>query len=228
MRREITQGTTLTYLTVLPQDYKDDKSYPLILSLHGYGANKDDLADLARVIDPRGYLYVFPDAPQEAFAGIDPSARAWYERGGDETPEAVADALHALDGLVNEIMARYRVPELQVLLLGFSQGGAMALRYGLPRPERFAGLVVLSGSLRRVEDLRSTLPPQRRQPIFIAHGRTDALVPLEWSRQVVAFLQAERYHPMYKVHAMGHHITPQLITELRTWIRGVLRPAKIE
>ena len=131
MKSSVDRGGPLDYVTVYPDDYDEHKSYPLIILLHGFGANKDDLSGLAPVIDRKAYLYALPDAPLSL--ADDPSIRAWYERGGKESPEAVREALAALDGFVREVIARFRVPPDRTLLAGFSQGGAMSLRYGLPR-----------------------------------------------------------------------------------------------
>src|SRR5262249_52603718 len=159
-----TRGTTLEYLTVYPHAYDEKQAYPLIVCLHGYGANMDDLTALASALDPDDYLYVFPNGPLPAVDGADQSMRTWYERGGNESHEAVTIALQFFDGFGQEVLDRYRTPTGKAILLGFSQGGAMALRYGLPRPDMFAGITVLSGSLRRLEDLRAGLPASRNQP----------------------------------------------------------------
>jgi phospholipase/carboxylesterase len=226
MKQTASRGSTLEYLTLYPDGHAEGAAYPLILCLHGYGADMHDLAGLAEALDPTGYLYVLPSAPLPAFDGADVTARAWHERGGNESPEAVRDALAALDGLAREVLTRYRVPAGRALLLGFSQGGALALRYGLPRSEVFAGLAVLSGSLKRVEDLRADLPAARRQPIFVAHGTNDPLVPVAWSREVVTFLEGQGYRPVYRTYPLGHTIGPRLLADLREWLTGTLPPGK--
>ncbi len=126
---------------------------------------------------------------------------------------------------MREVLARHRTPPGRALLLGFSQGGALALRYGLPRPEVFAGLAVLSGSLKKVEDLRAGLPPARKQAIFIGHGTRDPLVPVGWSREVLAFLEGQGYRPVYRTFPIGHSIGPRLLQELRAWVATTLPPA---
>ena len=63
MQTETVQGRDLAYLTVYPNEYDPALSYPLIILLHGFGANMYDLADLSRAIDPSGYIYVCPNAP---------------------------------------------------------------------------------------------------------------------------------------------------------------------
>ena len=63
MKGEIHEGPGLTYLTVLPDDYDPEASYPLVIMLHGFGANMHDLAGLAPAINPTGYVYACPNAP---------------------------------------------------------------------------------------------------------------------------------------------------------------------
>jgi len=220
MKSSVSRGGSLDYLTVFPDDYLESKSYPLIILLHGFGANKEDLSGLASAINRNGYLYVLPDAPL-AMAD-DATVRAWYERGGRESPEAVRDALHALDSFVAEVLAKYRVHPASALLAGFSQGGAISLRYGLPRPELFAGVAVMSASLRKLDELVATLPAVRNQPIFVAHGRHDSLVPFEWSQNLATFLETQGYQPAYHAYPIDHEISPDLIRDLRRWLSEVL------
>src|SRR5262245_50044443 len=147
MRREVHRSSTLEYLAVYPEGYRDGAAYPLLIWLHGFGADMYDLAPLADAVHPSGYLHVLPNAPLGGFGGPEGTVRAWFERGGKERPESVKLALPALDAFVQEVLAKFRAQPGQALLVGFSQGGNLALRYGLPRPEVFAGLAALSCSL---------------------------------------------------------------------------------
>jgi len=151
-----------------------------------------------------------------------PASRAWYERGGNESHEAVRFALQAFDGFVKEVLERYQVPTGKVVLLGFSQGGAVALRYGLLRPDRFAGIAVLNGTLHQVEDLRPDLPAEKKQPIFVGHGTWDSLVPVEYSHKLVAFLEGEGYRPFFRTYPMDHQINLAELRDLGPWVRKVL------
>jgi phospholipase/carboxylesterase len=220
MESKVDHGKTLDYLTVYPDGYAPGKAYPLVILMHGFGANKEDLSGLAPALDRTGYLYIFPDAP--LIVGDDPATRAWHERGGKEGQDAVREAMTAIDGFVKEVVARFRVQQGQAVLAGFSQGGAMSLRYGLPRPDLFAGIGVLSGSLRRVDDLRAELPIERKQPIFVAHGEHDAMVEVKCSQDLVAFLGRQGYQPVYKIYPIGHEISPALVADFRAWIKQVL------
>jgi len=224
MQAAASRGSTLEYLTVFPDNYTPSVPYPLIICLHGFGADMRDLAGLAPAIDQSGYVYVCPNAPLTVPIGPGHAGRAWYEPGGNANPAAVERALTALDTLMHEVLERYQVPARRALLLGFSQGGAMTYRYGLPRPEMFAGVVVLSGALRTPEALLSRLPAVRDQRIFIAHGTEDPLVPIEWSREAVSFLEVQGYGPVYREYPMGHEINFAVLEDLTPWIHTVLPP----
>ncbi len=224
MKTVASQGSTLEYLIVFPDNYQAGAPYPVIICLHGFGADMRDLAGLAPTIDQTGYLYICPNAPLTVPIGPGYTGRAWYERGADANPAPVERALQALDTLMREVMDRYQVPSGQALLLGFSQGGAMTYRYGLPRPELFGGLVILSGALRDAESLRSQLPAARDQRIFIGHGTEDPLVSIEWSREAVAFLETQGYRPVYREYPMGHEINFAVLDDLIPWIHKVLKP----
>jgi phospholipase/carboxylesterase len=224
LRHDIHHGSSLEYLVLTPDDSEDDIPLPLLIWLHGFGADKNDLANLATAVHPSGYRQVLPNAPLGGFGGPEGTVRAWYERGGRESRRAVQDAVTGLDAFVQEILTRFRVPTKQALLLGFSQGGALALRYGLPRPPLFAGLAALSGSLRQADDLREDLPADKEQAIFLAHGVDDQMVPVEWGRRVAEVLHEEGFSPVYQEYPMGHEISPSLITALTRWITKTLPP----
>ncbi len=218
------RGATLEYLTVFPDDYEAGASYPMIICLHGRGADMRDLAGLAPAIDQRGYLYVCPNAPVTVSIGPGYTGRAWYEPGGNPSPAAMEQALTALDGVVRDVFAEYRVPAGQAILLGFSQGGGMTYRYGMLRPETFAGLAILSGALRNAEALLPHLPATRDQRLFIAHGTHDPMLPVELSRDAVDFLEAQGYRPLYREYPMGHEINLEVLNDLVPWLHASLPP----
>ena len=225
MKAVESQSSTLAYLTVFPDNYDAGHLYPMIICLHGRGADMRDLAGLAPAIDQSGYLYVCPNAPVTISIGPGYTGQAWYEPGGTPSPEAMEQALTALDGVVHDVFAQHQVAAGQALLLGFSQGGAMTYRYGILRPEMFAGLVILSGALRNSETLLPNLPAQRDQRIFIAHGTYDAVVPVELSRNAVEFLEAQGYQLLYREYPMGHEITQEVLNDVTPWIHAAL-PSK--
>jgi phospholipase/carboxylesterase len=224
MRAVEGRSSTLEYLTVFPDDFEADRPYPVIVCLHGRGADMRDLAGLAPAINQKDYLYVCPNAPVTISIGPGYTGRAWYEPIGNPSSAAIEQALTALDGVIRETLAQYHVTASQAILLGFSQGGAMTYRYGMLRPELFSGLAILSGALRNPEALLAHLPAARDQRIFVAHGSHDPVVPVDLSRDAVAFLETQGYHPLYREYPMGHEINIEVLNDLILWIQETLPP----
>ncbi|MDO8749937.1 MAG: hypothetical protein Q7K03_02160 [Dehalococcoidia bacterium] len=217
-------GESLAYLTIHPNNYRQEESYPLIILLHGFGANMHDLASLAPAIDQAGYVYACPNAPVAFQIGPGMVGYGWGAPGATEDPSSVVGMLWTF---FDEVMEKYQVPPGQVILGGFSQGARMTYRCGLGRPDVFAGLIALSGAPRDLEDLRGRLPAERMQPIFVAHGTDDPMSPVERARSTVAFLKTEGYSPVYNEYPMGHEISPEVLADLVPWIRTVLPPSQV-
>ena len=218
------QGKTLQYLAVEPDDYDSGRTYPMVLLLHGFGANMADLAGLCPAIDPVGYLYVCPNGPIPVQIGPGMTGSAWTQPRGSGPPDEASRAEEMLETLLEEIGDRYRVEPGQVVLGGFSQGAMMTYHWGLPNPEKFRGLVALSGRVSDPEGLRPRLPADRTQPIFVAHGTADSMISASSAQESKQFLEGEGYSPWYKEYPMGHEINQEVLDDLVPWIRSVLPP----
>ena len=205
-------------------DYEPQKAYPLIFLLHGFGANMHDLAGLASYIDSQNYVYLCPNAPLAVNLGPGLTGYAWTPMPGEKTLRDVQRAEDAVAGFVEEMLRLHGVEEGQALLGGFSQGGMMTYQVGLPRPGVFAGLAALSARIDEREEILERLPVERRQPIFIAHGLHDPLIPIEAGRDSRDFLQQTGYKPVCREYPMAHQITEEVIENLSIWIGEVLPP----
>ena len=218
------QGKSLPYLTIHPDNYLPDASYPLVILLHGFGANMRDLASLTPAIEREGYVYACPNGPDAFPIGPGVVGYGWGPVGAQESPEETRRVEGQLWTFFDEVMEQYHVSPGQVTLGGFSQGAGMTYRCGLGRPDVFAGLVALSGGVQDFEELRSSLPSQRTQPIFISYGTDDPFATPERARIAVSFLEEEGYSPVYKEYPMGHEITPAVLADLVPWMQQVLPP----
>lgn len=224
MKSEEHQGKGLQYLTVLPDDYDNARRYPLVIMLHGFGANMQDLAGLAPVINSKGYVYACPNAPIAFDLGQGHAGYGWTPPRGDATPEDFETAENLLGGFFEEAMAQFYVLPGNALLLGFSQGGGMTYRCGLSRAETFAGLVALSASLPDPKALTDRLPEARTQPIFVAHGLSDPLIPAESAQKARKFLEEAGYSLEYHEYNMAHEISGEVLRDLALWMAKVLPP----
>ena len=226
MRAETHQGTGLQYITVVPDDYTPDASYPLVIMLHGFGASMQDLAGLAPAINATEYVYACPNAPISFNLGPGHTGFGWMTPRGGGTPEETANSEKLLSEFFDTVFQQFNVAPGRALLLGFSQGGGMTYRCGLGRSDRFAGLAALSATLPDQDELVGRLPEERTQPIFVAHGRYDQMISEDTAHSAKTFLESNGYSPEFHIYDMGHEISGDVLNDLVPWIAGVMPPWK--
>jgi phospholipase/carboxylesterase len=151
----------------------------LVVLLHGYGANGDDLIALADGWLPRlpQAAFVAPNAPEE-IPGM-PGALQWFPltlRDPGERWRGVVAARPALDRFLDAELQRYRLAPGRLVLVGFSQGTMLALHAGLRRSAAPAAIVGYSGLLAGPEHLGEITA---RPPVLLIHGEADDLIPAD-------------------------------------------------
>lgn len=156
------------------------KPTSLVVLLHGYGANGDDLIGLAH--EWRGVLphtaFVSPNAPEliPGYAG----GRQWFGltfRDPDEYWRGVTKARGPLDSFLDAELARLGLDADRLAIVGFSQGAMMALHVGPRRSAAPAALVGLSGVIAGPEHLAADA--KVRPPVLLMHGDVDEVIPVE-------------------------------------------------
>lgn len=202
-----------------------------VIVLHGLGADGNDFVPVAEQLNLDGVgpvRFVFPHAPtRPVTVNGGHVMRAWYDivgpdlnRREDETGLRASQL--AIDQLIAREVAR-GVPAAKVVLLGFSQGCAMTLMTGLRHGDRLAGLAGLSGYL----PLAGLTAAERHganhdTPIFLAHGRSDPVVPLQWAQQSRDVLVALGHAVEWHDYPMQHSVCGQEIADLNRWLLRVL------
>ncbi|MGH6922647.1 MAG: alpha/beta hydrolase [Propylenella sp.] len=152
----------------------------LVVFVHGYGADGNDLMGLAREWGPAlpTTAFVSPHAP-ELCPGT-PMGRQWFPltmRDPQEFARGVARARPALDVFLDAELERHRLDEGRCALVGFSQGTMLALHVGPQRKRRLAGILGYSGLLADPMALKSGAI--QKQPVFLIHGDQDDLIPVQ-------------------------------------------------
>ena len=93
-------GNSLTYLVVEPDDFDPQQEYPAVVLLHGYGASMMDLVDLSPMLDLKGYLYFFPNAPIPIQVGPGMTGYAWVPPRGSADPHTAERAAERAEELL--------------------------------------------------------------------------------------------------------------------------------
>lgn len=151
----------------------------LVIFLHGYGADGHDLIDIARHWSyalPET-VFVSPDAPEPCAEA--PMGRQWFaltERSPTEIWRGAVAAAPVLERFIDAELARHRLEEQALALVGFSQGTMMALHVGPRRVRPIAGIVGYSGLLAGPERLAAEA--RSKPPVLLLHGEEDPLIPV--------------------------------------------------
>ena len=206
----------LDFIDVPPKSGEAKKG--LIVILHGWGANAEDVASIVPFLQLPEYHFVFPNAPFPH--PHSPVGRAWYELSRDNMYEGLPQSRELLIDLLQSLEQSTGVPLKKTILSGFSQGGAMTLDVGLKLP--FAGLISMSGYLH--SDIQNLEIPASNflRPVLIMHGKQDEVVPLQAAQKARDALELQSVPTEYHEFDGGHQISSQMLDVARTFILGNL------
>lgn len=184
----------------------------MIVALHGWGANAEDLADLAPFLNLPDYQFFFPNAPfPHPYSSV---GRAWYDF---QQNEGIHESRQLLTDWLSDLESETGIPLSRTILSGFSQGGAMTLDVGLNLP--LGGLVSLSGYLHPIaEGTKADAFP----PTLIVHGTRDSIVPVTAGENARDMLTSLGVAVQYQEFNMGHEVIPAVLNLMRSFVLQVM------
>lgn len=189
----------------------DDPSRPLVVLLHGRGADEAGIITLAGHL-PAGPSYAAVRAPIAEGGGY-----AWFANRGIGRPvaESLAETMAWFRGWLDGVAPTGR----PVVLVGFSGGAAFAGGLILSEPQRFAGAAILYGTLPFDAGVPVTPGRLAGMPVFVAHGESDTVIPRELLDRTWRYLLGDSGAPPYaRRDPGGHGITADTVAELGGWI----------
>jgi phospholipase/carboxylesterase len=209
---------SLEYIVREPK-IKLDKN-PLLLLLHGYGSNEQDLFSFAAEL-PDEYYIVSVRAPYNLQYG----SYAWYAINFDAEQNKFSDNNQArisrdlIAKFIDELIENYSIDATNVTLIGFSQGTILSYAVALSHPEKVQRVVAMSGyiNLEILEDnyLKNSFSNLK---VFASHGTADQVIPVEWGRKAKPFLENLGIKITYKEYPIGHGVSPQNFYDFKNWL----------
>jgi phospholipase/carboxylesterase len=202
-----------------------------VIVLHGLGADGTDFLpfgdeiDLGTVGPVRWLLPRAPSRPVTINGGH--RMRAWYDiLGADlarrEDEAGLRESFAQVHALIEREVAR-GVPARRIVLAGFSQGCAITLGAGLRCPQRLAGLAGMSGYLPLADRSGAeSSAASQGLPVFLAHGRSDGVVPLARGAAARDALQQLGHAVEWHEYPMEHSVCMDEVSALRQWLLRVL------
>ncbi|NVM75588.1 phospholipase/carboxylesterase [Duganella sp. SG902] len=202
-----------------------------VIWMHGLGADANDFVPLVPELDLAGLppiRFIFPNAdtmPVTVNGGY--VMRSWYDIVATDLGRQEDEAgLRASQAKVEALIARENargIPNLRIILAGFSQGCAMTLQTGLRQSAPLAGLMCLSGYLPIAAKAAAERTAASQQtPVFLAHGRMDPVVPIARATASRDLLLQWGYQVEWHEYPMQHSVCQEEVRHIGAWLRRVL------
>lgn len=210
---------SLHYLVRQPKNILEKN--PLLLLLHGYGSNEEDLFSFASEL-PDEYYVVSARAPYDLMYG----SYAWYAINFDADENKFSDMRQAkvsrelIAGFIDELISKYPIAADHVTLVGFSQGSILSYAVALSYPQKVQRVVAMSGYLNTemaIDDFEKNDFSNLR--IFASHGSADQVIPVEWARKTEPALKKLNIPVVYKEYPVGHGVAPQNFFDFKNWLQ---------
>ena len=197
---------------------------PLLILLHGYGSNEDDLFSFASEL-PEDYFIVSARAPYDLM----PYGHAWYaihftpDNEKFSNDDEARESRDLIANFIDELVKTYPVDGSRVSLIGFSQGTILSYAVALSYPEKIQNVVALSGYINTdilIENYNAK--DHSKLDFYISHGSVDQVIPNTWANKAPDFLDALNISNSYREFPVGHGVAPQNFFEFKTWLEQKL------
>ena len=208
-------------------DIRDPKA-PYVILFHGYGADAADLRPLSDVIPTKKtFNYIFPEGPFEIPLGPHCIGRAWWplnmERlqnpGMDfdlsaERPEKIEQTRKQVQSMIQDL----KIPEDQLIIGGFSQGGMCAVDQYLTTELQPKALVLLSTAMINQDEWRKKASTKKPLPYFLSHGQSDPVLRIKYSDKLHSFLSEKGCKGERVIFQGVHEIPMPVLQRLGAWL----------
>ncbi len=209
---------SLTHIIQKPTKKSNGKS-PLLLLLHGYGSDENDLFSFAPEL-PGNYFIISARAP----IPMQPYGNAWYAitidhegvKSSDNERGIVSRDLIAQ--FIDEAIIAYDLDPYNVTLLGFSQGTILSYSVALTYPEKVKNVIGLSGYINEaIINLKSNASYAHLN-IYNSHGTVDQVIPIDAARKTPPYLKALGIESSLHEFPVGHGVHPTNFYEFKEWL----------
>lgn len=188
-----------------------------LLLLHGVGSNEANLGALATSL-PADIEVLLLRGPLQ----VGPQGFAWYQVNfTSNSPSFSYEQAESSRRLLQIFIEAF--PPLPTVIAGFSQGGIMSSSIGVTEPELVKGFALLSGRmLREIEPQIASAERLKSTSAFIAHGRRDGVLPIDWANEADAWL--DRIGVAHETHHydMAHEINGEELADFSKWLTKTL------
>lgn len=216
----LNKNLSVDYIVREPKEIKNTN--PLIILLHGYGSNEQDLFSFEGELPNDAYI-VSAQAPYTLPGGY---AFAWYAINFDAEMNKFTDDGQAKESrdliakFIDELIQTYPIDANNITLIGFSQGAILSYAIAMTYPEKVKNIIALSGYFHPMIMPESFKENEKikKLNIFASHGSVDQVIPVEWARQTPLIFSSLGIDIEYKEYPVGHGVAPQNFYDFSKWL----------
>ena len=191
-----------------------------VILLHGWGANGKDLLPLAESLRLPQLRFLAlegkVDVPMTGGKG-----KGWFMFPPTKSaPNEITDSREQIVGAIDKLIEE-GLPEEKIVLMGFSQGGSMALNTLVKSRRKLGGIVVMSGFFMDQESLKQNNSFPFETPIFAGHGTYDNLVPFHLAKESILTLNDAGFSVEWYEYPCEHRIVVEELQDIRLFLGRV-------
>ncbi len=194
---------------------------PLLVLLHGRGADEHDLIPVTHYLDARFYIVSVRAPFRFPYGG-----NTWYDIMDEAKPDPkmFSESFQKLESFIQDAVSFYPVAQGPFYLFGFSMGAMMALSYTMHHPELVRGVAAHSGYLPPETNGTYRWGDVGNTSIFLAHGSNDGIVPVRLARSTQDLFQRSTADFTYREYPIQHNISEDSIADIDGWFKRLLGP----
>ena len=194
---------------------ESDKIDTAIIALHGWTGTEYSMVPVAKSMKVPNAKWYIPRAPYNASSG---KGYTWFS-GSPETGWKSKKTFNLMDKIFNQIINDGFLPN-KIILLGFSMGASLAIRYGLTLDVILKGIIPIAGMVRDTEELLDSSSIESKQtPILMIHGKKDSVVDYHNSINLGKILKNNGYTSHVEIVESGHIISIPTSRLVRSFIK---------
>lgn len=185
-------------------------NHKIMIVMHGLGDQLDSYVPLVKEINVTGINYLLVNAPMDY-----PIGYSWYDLPPEDPRPSINKSVELLKKLVEEILEKGYSHE-DIFVMGFSQGGAMAIELANSLNKKLGGVLALSPRI--YMDPTNLSDGFKSTPLYSSHGRHDEVIPFNETKKALMVMKEQISDFFFSAHEMAHEICYDEILEMRHWL----------
>ncbi|MBI5021204.1 MAG: alpha/beta fold hydrolase [Ignavibacteriales bacterium] len=208
-------NSTLIHRILLPRKGTSGKA-PVLIMLHGRGADENDLIGLSEYLDERLFIISVQAPFQFAYTG----GFTWFdiEDIGKPDLKMFNESYKKLLKFIDDVKSGYPIDPDKIFLFGFSMGTMMAYAVSLTHPEMIRGVIANSGIIPEGLDLDYKWEKVKERPYFVSHGVHDSIIPVAFAKRAKVLLEKSEAQVTYREYEMDHQIDEESLADIMKWL----------